>query len=369
VLDLLKSSVIPGILILSILVLLAACGRTDASERLASTEDVSDASDQAEYRTGLDSLRLAQVVERASELQRLRALLIARHGEVFLEQRFNGPGLDQPVNVKSVSKSILSAVVGIAIEEQLLAGVDQPIWTFFEEYLRGEQDSRKREITIDHLLSMRSGLERTSGSNYGRWVTSPNWVRHALSRELLSEPGTARDYSTGNSHLLSAILTAATGESTWSYARSRLAEPLGITLPRWPTDPQGIFFGGNDMLISPRGLLRFGELYRNGGRLEGRQIVPAWWVRESLEPRANSRWSGDGYGYGWFSTRMGGHAVYYGWGYGGQYVFIVPTLELTVVATSDPYADGGREHRRQVQTILAELIIPAAEVGGEARAE
>ena len=110
---------------------------------------------------------------------------------------------------------------------------------------------------------MQSGLESTSNRNYGAWVQSGNWVRHALAKALVSRPGTDMTYSTGNSHLLSAILTKATGRSTWQFAQEALAKPLGFTLAQWPRDPQGIYFGGNDMLMTPRQMLAFGELYLN----------------------------------------------------------------------------------------------------------
>ena len=344
---------------LALSLLFFSCGPTDGGERATTSEAIGERA----YRFGLDSTRLAQTFERAAELPALHTLLVARHGSTQAERHFGGPGLDAPANVKSVSKSILSALVGIAIEEQHLRGVDQPIAPFFEEYLDPDADSRKQQITIGHLLSMQSGLERTSGSNYGRWVSSSNWVRYALTRPMRADPGEERFYSTGNSHLLSALLTKATGQSTWAYARDRLAEPLGITLPRWPTDPQGIYFGGNNMLVSPRGLLRFGELYRNTGRLDGQQIVPAWWVHTSIQPRARSRWTGDGYGYSWFTTEVRGYRMFYAWGYGGQFVFVIPCLELTVVATSDPYDPQGRGHRRAVWRLLTDGIIPAAEQG------
>ena len=306
---------------------------------------------------------MEQAADRAADLPRLHTLVVARHGEIQAEYSFGGPGLDAAANVKSVSKSILSALVGIAIEEGYLEGVDQPIAPFFDDYLDDTDDPRKRDITIGHLLSMQSGLERTSGGNYGAWVSSSNWVRDALRRPMHSDPGTTRRYSTGNSHLLSAVLTEATGQSTWSFAQTYLAEPLGIRLPQWPTDPQGIYFGGNDMLITPRDLVRFGEMYRQGGWYEGERIVSNEWVRTSWLPRAESRWSGAGYGYSWFKDRVGEHPAYYGWGYGGQYLFIVPGLELTVVVTSDPYEPGGREHRGEVRQIVEEEIVPAAEQG------
>jgi CubicO group peptidase (beta-lactamase class C family) len=315
---------------------------------------------------GVDSAGLALALEEAAALPRLRTLLIARHGEPVVERRFRGPALDAPANVKSVSKSVLSALVGIAIAEGHLDGVDQPIAPYFERHLRDDGDPRKRQITVGHLLSMQSGLERTSGSYYGRWVASPDWVRFAISRPLVAEPGGPMLYSTGNSHLLSAALTRATERSTWAFAREKLAEPLGINLPRWPTDPQGIFFGGNEMRLTPRAMLRFGELYRNGGRLAGRQIVPEAWVQQSLTPRTRSPWSGESYGYGWFVSSVRGYPMFYAWGYGGQFIFVVPQLELTVVTTSDPDAPREGDHLRAVRRILAERIVPAAERGAAA---
>ncbi|NBB85156.1 MAG: serine hydrolase [Bacteroidetes bacterium] len=320
------------------------------------------------YTRGLASSHLEQARERGAALPRLHGMVVARHGEILFEERFGGPALSTPVNVKSVSKSLLSALVGIAIDEGHLRGPDQRLAPFFEEYLDAEADPRKRDITVAHLLSMRSGLERTSGGNYGAWVSSSNWVRYKITQPLQADPGTERSYSTGNSHLLSAVLTQATGQSTWAYAQSALAEPLGIRLPQWPADPQGIYFGGNDMMISPRDLIRVGELYRNGGYLDGQRILPQEWVRASFRPRATSRWSGAGYGYGWFSSYIGGHLAYYGWGYGGQYLYVLPGLELTIAITSDPYNSGGRGHRSDLQRIVAEEIVPAAIKGADAEA-
>jgi CubicO group peptidase (beta-lactamase class C family) len=347
---------------------LSGCGSGDSSSAVQSAlaevaPQMAGEALPAVRTIGLDSARISSAIEHAATLPRLRTLLVARHGEVVVERRFRGPALDAPANVKSVSKSVLSALVGIAIAEQQLSGVDQPISPFFPRYLGPDEDPRKLRITVGHLLSMQSGLERTSGTHYGRWVGSPNWVRYALSRPVVAEPGGPRLYSTGNSHLLSAILTQATGTSTWAYAREKLAEPLGISLPRWPADPQGIYFGGNEMRLTPRAMLRFGELYRNGGRYEGRQIVPEEWVRESLTPRTGSRRVGEGYGYGWFIGEVRGHPMFYAWGYGGQFIFVIPDLELTVVTTSDPDVERERDHLRAVRQLLSEWIVPAAEAG------
>ena len=153
---------------------------------------------------------------------------------------------------------------------------------------------------------MRSGLESTSNRNYGAWVQSSNWVRHALAKPLLAAPGTQMIYSTGNSHLLSAILTKATGKSTWQFAQETLAKPLGFSLSPWMRDPQGIYFGGNEMVMTPRQMLAFGEMYRNGGQVNGRQILSKAFIDDTFEPRGRSQISGREYGYGWWMRDMAG---------------------------------------------------------------
>jgi CubicO group peptidase (beta-lactamase class C family) len=300
--------------------------------------------------------RLEPIFERAAELPRLHALLVAQDGVILAERRFRGPGLDVPVNIKSISKSIVSALVGIAIDEGKLEGVKQPIAPFFARYLRDNPDPALREITIEHLLSMRSGLSRTSGPSYGPWVRSRDWIGFILRQPMLGAPGGPMNYSTGNSHLLSAILTRATKMSTHAYAQKRLARPLGFALPPWPRDPQGIYLGGNQMRLSPHALLRFGELYRNGGRSAGRAILPEDWVRESLIPRARSGFSLELYGYGWFISKVSGHSMFYAWGYGGQYVFVVPDLRLTVVTTSAVGGPRDMEHIGAIHDLLAAIV-------------
>ena len=173
---------------------------------------------------------------------------------------------------------------------------------------------------------MQAGLERTSGANYGRWVSSRNWVRAALARLFVDEPGGRMLYSTGSTHLLSAILTRVTGRSTLD-AGARLAgrRLKGFSIAAWERDPQGIYLGGNQMAMSARSLLAFGELYRNGGKTpEGRSVVPPEWIELSWQHRTHSRFTGDGYGYGWFLRTIGGREVRYAWGYGGQMLYIVP---------------------------------------------
>ncbi|HEY9346475.1 MAG TPA: serine hydrolase [Inquilinus sp.] len=309
----------------------------------------------------LDPALLEAVLQRAAALPRLRALIIARDGVTVAERAFRGPGLDRPVNIKSASKSILSALVGIALEHRVFTGLDQPVAPILAAELPPNPDPLLGQVTIDHLLSMRAGLDRTSGPSYGRWTSSPDWVRYILSRPFIDRPGGRMLYSTGDSHLLSAALTRATGRSTLALMRDWLGRPLGITIPDWPRDPQGIYVGGNDMVLSPRALLRFGELYRQGGVIDGKRVLPQGWVEASWTPRTRSPFTGHAYGYGWFITAAQGHPVYYAWGFGGQMVYIVPDLGLTVVMTSDPTARSRDGYLEQLHGLLADGIVPAAE--------
>ena len=293
----------------------------------------------------------------AGELPRLHSLLVSVRGELVLERYFNGARATRPANVKSVSKSIISALVGIAIARGTVPSVETPISTWFPE-LRKPADPRKAAITVEDLLTMRSGLESTSNRNYGAWVNSRNWVQHALSRPLLAPPGLVMDYSTGNTHLISAILTRASKTTTWQFAQDTLARPLGFTLARWPRDPQGIYFGGNDMELTPRQMIAFGELYLNRGRVDDTTVVPERWIEESWRARGRSNWSGDEYGYGWWTRELAGYRAWYAWGFGGQYVIVVPDLQLVVATTSSSsVAEDRRSHRRTVFGLVEHLIV------------
>ena len=320
---------------------------------------------------GFDSVAIDTA---ARQLPRLHSLLVSQHGQLMFERYYNGRRLNQPANIKSASKSVISALVGIAIERKQIPDVRTPIVTYFPE-LAMHADARTRAITIEDLLTMRSGLEGTSNVNYGAWVRSRNWVQHALARPMFAEPGAVMEYSTGNSHLLSAILTKATGTSTWGFANEALFKPLGFVVPPWPRDPQGIYFGGNDMLMTPRQMVAFGELYLHGGRFNGRQIVPERWVAKSCEGRAREFRPGQRtgrrmptdfvdpmrdrkYGYSWWVHELGGHDTCFAWGYGGQYIFVVPDLDMVIVTTASPdVSEERRGHRQQMFDILLRDVV------------
>lgn len=349
----------------ALLVINAAC-----ADRRADADEVAAAPRRPTPRaiSAPDTSLLLQAARRGDSLPKLRSLIVAWRGNVAVERYYNGATSRSPANLKSASKSIISALVGIAIARGDIAGIDQPIGSLLVAETKG-LDSAKRAITVEDLLTMRAGLQSTSFENYGAWVSSRNWVHDALRRPMEAAVGDNGPmiYSTGNSHLLSAILTRATRMSTHAYASRYLFRPLGIDLRGWTTDPQGIYFGGNEMRLTPREMLKFGELYRAGGAVRigdsTRQLIPRAWIDSSWVRRTSSNWSGNGYGYGWWMTELGGYETFFAWGYGGQYIFIIPRLETTIVMTSDPEARSREDgHRSALFEMIVSRIIPA--VGG-----
>ncbi len=188
-------------------------------------------------------------------------------------------------------------------------------------------------ITLEDLVTLRAGLERTSGANYGAWVNSRNWLADALSRPMEAEPGGRMLYSTGSTHILGAALTEATGQSLLTQARERLGRPLGIEIPPWTRDPQGYYMGGNNMALRPTAMLKIAKLLRDGGVHEGQQVIAQSWIDASTAPHARSPWSGLAYGYGWFLSPSG---YVLARGYGGQIIAAHPERGLAVAITSDP---------------------------------
>lgn len=328
----------------------AACGQASTSAPAAS----------APPPRKLDAAALAPAIAHAAALPQLRSLIVAQDGAVLAERVFRGPGLDAPVNIKSASKTLIATLAGIALDKGVLSGLDQPVAPILGRRVPAAADPRVRDITVEHLLSMAAGLESTSGRNYGTWVSSKDWVRYVLTRPFVAQPGGPMIYSTGSSHLMSAVLTAASGKSTLQLAREWLGAPLGFAVPAWTRDPQGVYFGGNEMALSPRALLAFGEMHRKGGVHAGRQVVSKAFATDAFVSRGGrSPYNGYTYGLGWWLRDAGAHRVNFAWGYGGQMVYVVPSLNLTAVFTSDPNVRGVDGHVQALHRLFNTAIVGA----------
>ena len=301
----------------------------------------------------------------------VRSVLVVRHGYLVYERYWQGVDAGDGHNSFSVTKSFTSALVGIALDDGKLKGLDQTVEELLADHLPANADPRLRQVTLKQLLTMTSGLagdDSTLGGDDDSWIEmlkSPDWVRHILSQPLVSAPGAEFAYTDKNAHLLSAIVADATSQSTLAYARAKLFGPLGIATDNalqqtishwpltpaeleayeqapvaWPRDPQGYHVGGSFLRLPARDLAKLGYLYLNGGRWDSTQVVPADYVAASTQPQSDPTMGPGDYGYLWWVTNETGHDSFRAMGFGGQLIQVIPDLDLVVVITSD--ADQGR---------------------------
>jgi CubicO group peptidase (beta-lactamase class C family) len=288
----------------------------------------------------------------------IRSFVVQQEGNLLIEEYRGGMHARRAINIKSASKSIISLLVGIAIEQGHLDGVNQKIGDFFSDYFKARPDPEKESITIQDLLTMRTGLASTSRANYGPWVISDNWVEYVLSRPLVEKPGGEMVYSTGSTHLLSVILTRATGMSTREFAKKYLFGPLRISIGGWDRDPQGYYMGGNNLALSPSALLKIGSMVMNMGVYRQEQVVPREWIVESMQIYTRSHFNPYDYGYLWWQRELQGRTVLFAWGNGGQYIIMIPSLKAVVVITSiSEMKESNRASRRRLFDFIENRLI------------
>ncbi|MFC2085429.1 serine hydrolase domain-containing protein [Bacteroidota bacterium] len=315
---------------------------------------------------GIDTQVLNSAFTQARKLGFVDALLVIRHGSIVAEKYFNGYDEYTPHNVKSISKSFLSAITGIAFHMGYLKNLDDKVLYYFPEYLSSVTDKKKFDITIRHLLTMRMGIERER-INYMDIYNSDNWLRETIELPLLSDPGERMRYNTFQTHMLSAIITKATQMNTKKFARMYLTNPMNITINYWEKCPQGYYFGGNSMHFIPRAMATLGYMYLKEGRLNGKQIIPKEWVKLTLSPSTDfspSKWGAlenYNYGYLWWLGQINNRDMYTAWGYGGQFVMVFPQLELIVVSTAgtEIYWETADTQELAILDIISEYILPS----------
>jgi CubicO group peptidase (beta-lactamase class C family) len=292
---------------------------------------------------GIDSRGLIRTLGRVrDEGINLHSLIIIRNGYLILEAYV--PPYDKDIlhSVKSVTKSIMSALVGIALEEGILDSLDQTVSEYLPEYITDDMDPSKRSITLRHLLTMTSGLDLDeNGPIMGEIFGSDDWIEATFARPMSEDPGRRFLYCTAVTHIMSVILSRASGKSLLELCSRYLFDPLGITDVQWKQDPKGNTFGGSELFMTPRDMAKFGLLFLNQGRWGDKQVVPAEWARESTRDHMARIEADQGYGYWWwrFLTMDDGYMAS---GWGGQKIFVVPRWNLVLTATSaDPGALDG----------------------------
>jgi len=200
---------------------------------------------------GMNSQLLAEALAQGDNKGFVDCILVIRNGHIVAEEYYNGFGKEIAHNVKSVSKSFLSAMTGIALRDEHLDNLNLKMLDFFPEYIYPAIDPRKHNITIKHLLMMREGIDHER-NNYSQIYNSSNWIKTTIEFPLLYDPGSTFSYNTFQTHLLSAIITKASGVSTKDFAEEYLLDKMGVELADWQRGPQGYYFGGNNMYFTPR---------------------------------------------------------------------------------------------------------------------
>jgi CubicO group peptidase (beta-lactamase class C family) len=341
---------------LSLIVLLTLAAPTTAQDSVPwPTEDWLTSTPEEQ---GMNSQLLADMLTKIhDEAINIHSVLVIRNGYLVTEAYLAPYDETTLHELRSCTKSFISALTGIAIEQGYIDGVDDLMLDYFPERTVENLDEAKQAITLDNLLTMSAGFDWPGGilePTMNEMTQSPDWLQFVLDRPVVDEPGTKFLYNSGGSNLLAAIIEEATGMSAADYAHQNLFDPLGITQVEWSQDPQEHTLGGFGLRLTPREMAKFGYLYLNNGLWDGEQIVPAEWVTASTTRHIAASPLSDGYGYQWWVDNQG---YYMALGYGGQYIIVKPDLNLVVVFTSglipnDFFAP---------ETLFTSFILPAAE--------
>lgn len=292
----------------------------------------------------------------------IHSVILYKNGTIPYEEYFEPFNENALHNLKSTSKGVISALTGIALEEGYIEGLDEKIFNYLSDY--NVDTTGKSDITIRHLLTMTSGLkwEENNFNSMYTFFVNKRIVKRVLDQPLVAEPGTEFNYNTGLTHLLSAIITEASGMSTLEFAQKYLFEPLGIEHIQWDTDREGYYIGGSELFLTPRAMMKFGVMYLNNGAYMGRQIVPEDWVFESTSTQIEGSSFGADikYGYLWWLeidhplfTYLEDENRFLAMGVRGQRIFIYPELDAVVVITSD------QRDESQCDILIRDFILPA----------
>lgn len=301
----------------------------------------------------VDAGRLAEMdAQIRADMPHIYSVIVVRRGYVVFERYYQNFYPEFDFEIASITKSITGMLVGIALDQGYIQSIDQPVIDFFPEYNDGTLDSRTPTITLRHLMTMTSGYDWSE--EYGwRWPENNSWMAFALRMVTAHDPGDVFTYNTPATHLLSGVISRATGMSLSDFANKNLFAPLGIVPTEWSTDPEGYTTGAHALNLRARDVAKLGYLALNRGMWDGKQIVPAAWLAESTRQQSDGGFPEYApYGELWWIAPE--YGAYFAAGYGGQYLYVVPSLDLVVVITSETE----RPHNEN-RDLIEDWVIPA----------
>ena len=317
-----------------------------------------------------DVLQLSQAIDALGEIPGFKSIVVGRNGVIAAEEYYNGSGANSLHDVRSVTKSVMGLLIGIAVEEGYIQSVDQTIGEFFLDTVVDSLDSAKAQITIEQLLTMSCGLEwheLDGGNSYNQWFYSQDHVEWVIDQSFIHEPGHGFNYNTGSTYLLSVILTLATCNDALEFALQYLFQPMGINQVEWDYVPRGGLYnnGGAGLTISPHTMFAIGNLVLNSGRWNQNQIVPEEWVNQCISNQNETHLTyphSSHYGYLWWIGQAHDHDLFYAMGYGGQFIVCVPDFDLVVAVAcewSGILAVAANQHWYDIFVIIMDDILPA----------
>lgn len=356
-----------SLLFLSLCVVLVACKKniTDVPlPKVSTSYQWKSSTLQAQQ---VDSVLLDSALQAFSSREYLYAFVLVRNSFLVKEMYRNPftPGND--FELRSATKSFISALVGIALKNGLIDSISQTMISFFPEYDSPALDPRTRTITIKDLLTMRAGFNYSeSNPNTALYSPTSNWVKTTIELPLLYDPGTTYNYSSVQAHLLSAILTKVSGMSTLEFGSKYLFTPAHISVKDWYTDPQGIYFGGAGISMKPRDMARFGDIYVHNGVMDGTLYFPREWISQTVQPSAERKfpWRGFSnvnYGFLWWTNTGIPDSLFFAAGSGGQYIIVVPSKNAVIVTTANANvtSSAAAQQEDDIADIISRFVIPS----------
>lgn len=305
----------------------------------------------------------SEAILKAKNFDFLYSILIAQNNELILEKYFNGASDSVAFDIKSVTKSFTSGLIGIALHQKIIDGLDSKLKDLLPEYFKNQQHVDKAEITLRQLLTMQGGYSYHSTRDI---FETDDWINNILNYKLEFALGEKFCYAACESHLLSAIIAEKSGLKTEDFAKKYLFDPLKINIGNWVSDPNGINNGNAGLYMTSRDLLSYGQLYLNHGRYNGKQVIPSDWIANSIInsnnglPRCEE--SNDipfsGYGYHWWLDSLDNQKAIIASGYGGNFIFILPDLNMTIVTNANTNIgwQNNADNVNKIINLLTDLI-------------